>query len=836
MGDSMKEVVETLDPVARQIIPHNIDIGTLVPLKTTLELRDNLSIGYAYVTRAPTKLTNDVVNVVRSLVGDDQAKNLPHLRRCSKPADLPPHLKNKFMNEGANGRTIHTGKSQFLYIMLGPQEEMDYEDLMTGLSALPGIGDDLFIGLIPVPLLAPTSQVQANLWSQQFWQTVYRKNNPLGPHPSNICRTTNVVSRDASVWMNLAHQIAKKSHKAGFGEPIGAVIIKRTMPSKPDPSKNDTNKPDGNTSDGGADTAQGDTSDTGDAKSDYGRKVDLSTEDDTPSRAGEQLGEEKERVEIVALAGDARWYKQERIGHTGNPMAHAALRAISMVAQKLVRAERREPAKSNPILEFEAFQDGPLLSDEQAVFEADHPSPDGYLCHDLELYMTHEPCTMCSMAILHSRMGRIVFRHRMPLTGGMSSEDRGYDLCGGENTCEDGPCGGGQGLGLHWRKELNWTNNEDNWTARSRRPILAKAIRPSPLQDKAPRFEEDLFAPRPVLRRVERFSTAIYRLHWSRELFNAINQLVRPVLDKMPPKGKKRKMEDDAPKFYAVRSGHEPGIYLTWPECQEQTTGFKGAQFKKFDNRQDANDFVLGRTPKNSAPDPKKPQKFYAVAIGREPGIYTEWDEAQKSILGSKGPKYQSFKTRAEAIEYIKAHGNEAGQKAIENEVAEPPAKRSKTIADGALHVYTDGSSRGNGKVGAAAGVGVWFGEDDPRNISERLEGDPQTNQRAELTAILRALQKVSVDQDIRIFTDSQYSISCVTEWYRNWEKKRWKTTGNADVKNKDLVQAIRTKIEDRDAAGTKTLFQWVKGHDATPGNVEADKLAVNGAMLASVD
>ncbi|KAH8677414.1 hypothetical protein BX600DRAFT_449688 [Xylariales sp. PMI_506] len=61
MGDSMKEVVETLDPVARHLIPQHIDTGTLIPLKTTLELRDNLSIGLAYVTRAPTKLTNDVV-------------------------------------------------------------------------------------------------------------------------------------------------------------------------------------------------------------------------------------------------------------------------------------------------------------------------------------------------------------------------------------------------------------------------------------------------------------------------------------------------------------------------------------------------------------------------------------------------------------------------------------------------------------------------------------------------------------------------------------------------------------------------------------------------------
>lgn len=61
MCDPMKEVVETLDPVTRRILPDNIDTGNLVPLKTILELRDNLSVGLAYITRAPTKLTNDVV-------------------------------------------------------------------------------------------------------------------------------------------------------------------------------------------------------------------------------------------------------------------------------------------------------------------------------------------------------------------------------------------------------------------------------------------------------------------------------------------------------------------------------------------------------------------------------------------------------------------------------------------------------------------------------------------------------------------------------------------------------------------------------------------------------
>ncbi|KAI0479048.1 cytidine deaminase-like protein [Xylariaceae sp. FL0804] len=485
MSDSMKEAVETLDPVSRGLIPHNIDIGALVPLKTTLELRDNLSLGAAYITRAPTRLTNEVVTIARALAGDDAAKNLPHLRRCSKPTDLPPHLKSQFMNEG-NGRAIHTGKSNWLYILLGPKDEIPYDELLRGLANVDGIRDDIFIGIIPVPLLAPTSQVQANMWSQLFWQTVYRKNNPLGPHPSTTCRYTSVVSRDASIWMTLAHQIAKKGKSAGLGEPVGAVIIKRTVPGKPDAGKMIVAKEGAPKADeaeakeskaqpvvGNNSVAEGSAPPRGILNSvpsvgnlarTVPKLVSMNDAEDKPQKSDsgdlETSGSEvdaQESTHIVAIAADARWHQQTKTGHPGNPMAHAALRAISMVAQKLVRAEDRAQSEPN-IMEFEAFQDKALLPDEQSVFDADHPVPDGYLCHDLELYLTHEPCTMCAMAILHSRMGKIVFRHRMPLTGGMSSEDRGHEKCDpSKGKCIDPPCGGGQGLGLHWRKELNWS-------------------------------------------------------------------------------------------------------------------------------------------------------------------------------------------------------------------------------------------------------------------------------------------------------------------------------------------------------------------------------------------
>lgn len=368
------------------------------------------------------------------------------------------------MND-SSGRILHTGKSNWLYIMLGLKDEIPYEELVRGLSTIDGIRDDIFVAVIPIPLLAPTSQVQANMWSQQFWQTVYRKNNPLGPHPSSICRTTTTVSRDASIWMTLAHEVAKKSQKAGYGEPIGAVIIKRTVLGKPDNGKTTATREDGMASEAAQGASTAGEALNGSNSASAGGAGSLDGDDNNPggldsathdADASQPEAEPKEIAQIVAVAADARWHQHERIGHTGNPMAHAALRAISMVAQKLVRAENRAPSTAQ-IMEFEAFQDKALLDDEQAVFDADHPCPDGYLCHELELYMTHEPCTMCAMAILHSRMGRIVFRHRMPLTGGMSSEDRGHDLCGASGLCERGPCGGGQGLGLHWRKELNWS-------------------------------------------------------------------------------------------------------------------------------------------------------------------------------------------------------------------------------------------------------------------------------------------------------------------------------------------------------------------------------------------
>jgi len=124
-----------------------------------------------------------------------------------------------------------------------------------------------------------------------------------------------------------------------------------------------------------------------------------------------------------------------------------------------------------------------------------------------------------------------------------------------------------------------------------------------------------------------------------------------------------------------------------------------------------------------------------------------------------------------------------------------------------------------------------WLITDIPSsNVSEPLAGREQTNQRAELTGIIRALEIAPKDRDMEILTDSSYSINCSTIWVASWIKKGWKTSTGADVMNKDLIANIKQLIEERETLGLETKFTFVKAHNGNVGNEAADKLAVAGA------
>ena len=85
------------------------------------------------------------------------------------------------------------------------------------------------------------------------------------------------------------------------------------------------------------------------------------------------------------------------------------------------------------------------------------------------------------------------------------------------------------------------------------------------------------------------------------------------------------------------------------------------------------------------------------------------------------------------------------------------------------------------------------------------------------------------------IVTDSRYAIDCVTSWYINWRRNGWKTATGKSVENKDLVENILSRIEERKGLKVHTGFEWIKGHADHPGNVAADALATRGARKAGL-
>ena len=54
---------------------------------------------------------------------------------------------------------------------------------------------------------------------------------------------------------------------------------------------------------------------------------------------------------------------------------------------------------------------------------------------------------------------------------------------------------------------------------------------------------------------------------------------------------KERKFNMSKKKYYAVKVGKTPGIYFTWADCSEQVTGYKGAKFKSFESIEEALEF-----------------------------------------------------------------------------------------------------------------------------------------------------------------------------------------------------------------------------------------------------
>lgn len=304
-----------------------------------------------------------------------------------------------------------------LHLLVCAASTIPSSDLASILSTLGPFSESQItppIRALPVPLLPPTSDEQAARWSRQYWPTVYQRNNPFGPQPSLISRAEAEIKPQMHEYMALARRAGREVQEMGLGEAIGVVIVDRKAGVKP---------------------------------------VDL------------------------AVAGDGRWKDSagdkegERRKGSGNVMAHAVMRAIGMIARKrrevaeTLARQANEPDVLKHIIQVlphdDVFADRPLGDLEKYYYAQSPIAPHGYLCLDLEIYISHEPCVMCSMAINHSRFGKVVFGKRMSRSGGLTSEltdatgsspATGVEKVDTSESCSEP----GLGYGLFWRPGLNW--------------------------------------------------------------------------------------------------------------------------------------------------------------------------------------------------------------------------------------------------------------------------------------------------------------------------------------------------------------------------------------------
>jgi len=141
-------------------------------------------------------------------------------------------------------------------------------------------------------------------------------------------------------------------------------------------------------------------------------------------------------------------------------------------------------------------------------------------------------------------------------------------------------------------------------------------------------------------------------------------------------------------------------------------------------------------------------------------------------------------------------------------------------MAEEAVEIFTDGACKGNPGPGGWGVVLRFNGKE-----KELCGGEAATtNNRMELTAVIRGLEALTRPSRVRVYTDSQYVQKGISEWIHSWKRRGWLTADKKPVKNEDLWREL-----ERATSRHEIEWHWVKGHAGHPENERADRLANKG-------
>ncbi|HEY9088395.1 MAG TPA: ribonuclease HI [Anaerolineaceae bacterium] len=227
------------------------------------------------------------------------------------------------------------------------------------------------------------------------------------------------------------------------------------------------------------------------------------------------------------------------------------------------------------------------------------------------------------------------------------------------------------------------------------------------------------------------------------------------------------------PKYYAVRRGRAPGIYTTWEETLAQVSGFPGAVYKGFFTRQDAEDFLAGKTPV-STPTPVSSSRPPV----EQPGLFSA-----PLPVDADDPQTAGWKTAT---------------------------------------LFTDGGCISNPGPGGWGAVLVSGAGRKELSGGFRLT----TNNRMELMACIAGLEALKEPCRVTLIADSRYVINGLSSGSaRRWQHQGWINHGRS-VPNADLWARLLAA-----AAQHALRFEWIRGHTGHPENERCDALATAAAL-----
>lgn len=209
--------------------------------------------------------------------------------------------------------------------------------------------------------------------------------------------------------------------------------------------------------------------------------------------------------------------------------------------------------------------------------------------------------------------------------------------------------------------------------------------------------------------------------------------------------------------------------------------------------------------------------KWYAVAVGRDMGIFTSWTEVSKYVTGYPGALYKSFTNKNDAETWLLTNTSFSNTKLCNTN------QQNLLFNVNPSGIFTDGSCKDS--VGGWSCVLV-----ENNNIVNQIYGKvneyPTTNNRAELYAILMAVTNFNKQcTKYGIFTDSEYSLKSLSQWMEKWKTNGWKTSNGNTPENLDLLCEIQKYMDG-------ITINKVKAHSGHQWNELADQLANLGVSL----